>query len=80
MYKNWLILCMCLAGCSTIPKAPEVATVSVYEPCVGKRPIPPEKANPSDNSASERVRAMLIDMERIRGYVAELEAVIEGCI
>jgi hypothetical protein len=80
MYKFWLILCISLAGCSTIPKAPEVAKVSVYVPCVENRPVPPEMATPIDNSPSERVRSLLIDKARLEAYVAKLEAVVDGCL
>jgi starvation-inducible outer membrane lipoprotein len=69
-----------LSGCSTIPKAPETVHVPVYVSCVGDRPTPPEKAIPLNDSVSEQVRAMLIDKARLEGYVAILEAVIDGCI
>jgi hypothetical protein len=69
-----------LIGCSTIPKPPETVQVPVYVSCVGERPAPPEKAIPKNDSVSEQVRAMLIDNARMKAYIAELNAVIDGCI
>jgi hypothetical protein len=69
-----------IVGCSTIPKSPDTVQVPVYVSCVGERPKPPEKAIPRNDSVSEQVRAMLIDKARLEAYVAELEAVIDGCI
>lgn len=69
-----------LGGCTTIPKAPETVQVPVYVSCVGERPTPPEKAVPRNDSVSEMVRAMLIDKARLEGYVAKLEAVVDGCL
>lgn len=80
MNKLTLALSILLIGCSTIPKAPETVQVPVYVTCVGERPTPPEKAIPKNDSVSERVRAMLIDNARMKGYIAQLEAVVDGCL
>jgi starvation-inducible outer membrane lipoprotein len=80
MNKLLVTLPILLIGCSTIPKAPETVQVPVYVPCVGERPTPPEKAIPKNDSVSEQVRAMLIDNARMKGYIAQLEAVVDGCI
>lgn len=81
MYKSLTILCISLlAGCASIPKAPDTVYVSNNVSCVGERPTKPESATPRNNSASEQVRALLIDMERMKGYVAQLEAVVDGCL
>jgi hypothetical protein len=80
MYKKAAFLCIFLGGCYTIPKAPETVQVPVYVSCVGERPTPPEKAIPKNDSVSEQVRAMLIDNARMKAYIAELNAVIDGCI
>jgi hypothetical protein len=80
MNKLTLALPILLIGCSTIPKAPETVQVPVYVSCVGERPTPPEKAIPINGSVSEQVRAMLIDNARMKAYIAELNAVIDGCI
>jgi hypothetical protein len=80
MYSKLALLGVFLAGCSTIPKAPETVQVPVYVSCVGERPHPPEKAIPKNDSVSEQVRAMLIDNARMKAYIAELNAVIDGCI
>jgi hypothetical protein len=80
MYSKLALLGVFLAGCSTIPKAPETVQVPVYVSCVGDRPTPPEKAIPKNDSVSEQVRAMLIDNARMKAYIAELNAVIDGCI
>jgi len=63
-----------------MPKAPETVYVPVSLSCVGERPTKPETSIPRNDSVSEQVRALLIDMERMKGYVAELEAVVEGCL
>jgi hypothetical protein len=80
MNKLTLALPILLIGCSTIPKPPETVHVPVYVSCVGERPAPPEKAIPINGSVSEQVRAMLIDNARMKAYIAELNAVIDGCI
>jgi starvation-inducible outer membrane lipoprotein len=80
MNKLLVTLPIFLIGCSTIPKAPETVQVPVYVSCVGERPTPPEKAIPKNDSVSEQVRAMLIDNARMKGYIAQLEAVVDGCI
>jgi starvation-inducible outer membrane lipoprotein len=80
MNKLLVTLPILLVGCSTIPKAPETVQVPVYVSCVGERPTPPEKAIPKNDSVSEQVRAMLIDNARMKGYIAQLEAVVDGCI
>jgi hypothetical protein len=69
-----------VTGCSTIPKVPETVYVPVYVDCVGERPTPPEKAIPANDKVSEQVRALLIDNERLKSYIAELEAVVSGCL
>jgi hypothetical protein len=80
MNKLLVTLPILLIGCSTIPKAPDTVQVPVYVSCVGERPAPPEKAIPINGSVSEQVRAMLIDNARMKAYIAELNAVIDGCI
>jgi hypothetical protein len=80
MRSKLALLGVFMAGCSTIPKAPETVQVPVYVSCVGERPTPPEKAIPKNDSVSERVRAMLIDNARMKGYIAQLEAVVDGCL
>lgn len=75
-----LISVLLLTGCAAMPKAPETVYVSNNVSCVGERPTKPESAIPRNDSPSEQVRALLIDMKRMEGYVAELEAVIDGCI
>jgi hypothetical protein len=80
MNKLLVTLPILLIGCSTIPKAPETVHVPVYVSCVGERPNPPEKAIPINDSPSEQVRAILIDKARLEAYVAELEAVVDGCL
>jgi hypothetical protein len=80
MNKLLVTLPIFLIGCSTIPKPPETVHVPVYVSCVGERPTPPEKAIPINGSVSEQVRALLIDNARMKGYIAQLEAVVDGCI
>jgi hypothetical protein len=75
-----LLICALLTGCPTIPQKPVTVYVPTYVSCVGERPTKPDAAIPRNDSVSEQVRALLIDMERMRGYVAELEAIVDGCI
>ena len=80
MTKFVITLPILLAGCSTIPNAPETVQVPVYVSCVGERPKPPEKAIPRNDSVSEQVRAILLDNARMTAYIARLEAVVDGCL
>jgi hypothetical protein len=80
MYKKLAFMCMMMAGCTTLPKAPDAVYVPVYISCVGNVPKQPDKAIPRSDSISEQVRALLIDLERSKAYRAELMAVIEGCL
>jgi hypothetical protein len=71
---------MLTIGCTAMPKVPETVYVPTYISCVGNRPVKPESSIPRNESVSERVRSLLIDMERMQAYEAELEAVIDGCL
>lgn len=75
-----VIIAALLTGCASMPKAPEVVYVPTYVPCIGTVPTKPEKAIPANDSVSEQVRALLIELERMKVYEAELEAVIAGCL
>lgn len=78
--KAVLPVCALLAGCASIPKEPVTVYVPTYVSCVGERPTKPDAAIPRNDSPSEHVRALLIDMERMKGYIANLEAIVDGCI
>ena len=67
-------------GCASMPKAPETVLVEVYKECVGEVPQAPSPAIPINGKVSEQIRALLIDNKRLKSYIAELEAVVSGCL
>lgn len=75
-----IVLVMGMTGCASLPKAPETVYVEVYKECVGEVPQAPSPAIPINDKASEQVRALLIDNERLKSYIAQLEAVVSGCL
>lgn len=75
-----IVLVMGMTGCASMPKAPETVLVEVYKECVGEVPQAPSPAIPINDKVSEQVRALLIDNKRLKSYIAELEAVISGCL
>jgi hypothetical protein len=77
---------LALASCSSIPQitVPKEVRVSVPVPCVdpAKRPQRPALAADDDLLAMDsgtRTLRTWRDRELASGYVAELEAVVEGC-
>jgi hypothetical protein len=78
--KSAIVIPFLLASCASMPKAPETVYVEVYKECVGEVPQAPSQAIPINDSVSEQVRALLIDNARLKSYVAELEAVVSGCL
>jgi hypothetical protein len=72
-----LILLGSLAGCATTPTT---VSVPVPVPCVSERPARPEPCVPADGSRVEWLRCALVEREILRGYVAELEAVLGACV
>lgn len=74
------------SGCSSIPevKVPERVLVQVPVPCVAPADVPqrPAVRTEDDLMAMDTYRRTLAawsDLTRLRGYSAELEAVVEGC-
>lgn len=75
-----IVLILGMTGCASMPKAPQTVYVEVYKECVGDVPQAPSPVIPINDKASEQVRALLIDNERLKSYIAELEAVVSGCL
>lgn len=75
-----IVLIFGMAGCESMPKAPETIYLEVYKECVGDVPQAPSPAIPINDKVSEQVRALLIDNERLKSYIAELESVVSGCL
>lgn len=81
-----VLLTLALASCSSIPeiRVPKEVKVQVPVPCVdaAKRPQRPAIAVDDDLLAMDKGTRTLRtwrDRELASGYVAELEAVVEGC-
>lgn len=81
-----LALTLLLAACTTVPevKIPETVRVQVPVPCVSPeaRPQRPALRTEADLMAMDTYRRTLAawaTLETLRGYSAELEAVVEGC-
>jgi len=75
-----------LASCSGMPTitVPKEVLVPVPVPCVdpAKRPLRPALTPIDDLMAMDRATRTLFawsSLERLTGYTAELEAVVEGC-
>ncbi|MGV8870876.1 MAG: hypothetical protein ACOH2S_28530 [Janthinobacterium svalbardensis] len=78
-----IILAALLAGCDSLPPAPQLVEVPVFTPCV--KAVPQRPAYEFDQLApaatdGEIVLALARDWPRGRKYEGELEAVIAGCI
>ena len=75
-FAPWLISIAAgslLAGCATTVRVP------VPVPCVSDRPTRPAVCSPADDSRVEYLRCALVERESLRGYVGELEAVLDAC-
>lgn len=64
-----------LCGCATT-----TVRVPVPVPCISDRPAKPAGCSPSDDSRVEYLRCALVERESLRGYVGELEAVVDACL
>ena len=80
------VLALALASCTSLPElqVPKETRVPVPVPCVdpAKRPQRPALARDDDLLGLDRGTRTLrawSDRERLLGYTAELEAVVEGC-
>lgn len=81
-----IVLVPALASCSSMGRieVPKEVKVQVSVPCVdpAKRPMPPAIVQLDDLMAMDRgtrtLRAIAA-LERLQAYVAELEAIVEGC-
>lgn len=77
----WLLGAVALlAGCESL--RPVRVEIPVAVPCVRERPQRPALATdqlPADATVHDKARALLAERHQLRGYVAELEAVIEAC-
>ena len=76
-FAPWLIsiaVGSLLAGCATT-----TVRVPVPVPCVSDRPTRPAGCAPADDSRVEYFRCALVERETLRGYVGELEAILDAC-
>ena len=67
-----------LAGCAATD--PATVRVPVPVPCFDRVPTRPDACQPRDDSRPEWLRCALVERELLRGYVGELEAVLEACV
>lgn len=74
----WLISLASLTGCATTD--PVTVRVPVPVPCIDRMPARPDACTPRDDSRPEWLRCALAEREALRGYVGELEAVLQGCV
>ena len=79
---KWMIV-LVLAGCASVPLAPQRVEVPVFTPCV--KVVPQRPAYEFGQLApaatdGEIVLALARDWPRGRKYEVELEAAIAGCI
>lgn len=83
MRTLWPVLALGLAGCgATVPQRVEVP---VPVPCIRADQVPQRPALSTDTlrpdaSVYDKARAALAERQQLRGYVEELEAVLEACI
>lgn len=76
----WLAASGLLAGCNSAPVMPERVEVPVPVPCKVEMPQPPIACIPRDQGRAEWLRCALADCEAGKGYRAELEAALKGCL
>ena len=78
---KWMLV-LVLAGCGSVPLAPQRVEVPVFTPCVKVVPQRPvyefDRLAPAATDG-EIVLALARDWPRGRKYEGELEAIIEGC-
>lgn len=74
-----------LQGCAQ-PLTPKIeiveVTKEVYVPCIRDTPVSPvylSDNTPKSQPAHEKVKALLVDRLLSKTYIAELEAVVQGC-
>lgn len=77
-----IMLTLGLAGCGT--RLPQRVEIPVPVPClradqVPQRPALATDALRTDANVYDKARAALAERQQLRGYVAELEAVIGPC-
>ena len=81
--KLALLYVMLLAGCGSVPLAPQLVEIPVFTPCVKSMPQRPvyefDQLTPAATDG-EIVLALARDWQRGRKYESELEAIIEGCL
>jgi len=75
-----------LAGCSTQTRVETVEVkVPVPVPCVDREDVPAivpgaEESVTKDSLPGEKIKAVLIERERLRGADGKLRALIQGCL
>lgn len=86
---RYLLLCILLAGCGSLPEKPEsppaVMTVdrpvTVYEKCPAKMPMEPKWCNAAPEASDEEwLRCELADANLMRGYILELKTSLAVCV
>lgn len=85
---KWLIVLILLAGCAgtpTVVSIPEPVTVKIPVPvsCVSAMPAKPATTTDQELAAMNDyalVLALRREVLTLRGYLAELEAVLTGCL
>ena len=79
---KWMLVLL-LAGCGSVPLAPQRVEVPVFTPCVKtvpKRPAYEFNQLTPVVTDGEIVLALARDWPRGRTYESQLEAIIEGCL
>lgn len=81
MRSAFAVLCLALAGCTTIPK---VVSVKVPVPCIDTDKIPQRPVMATDKQLQEmpdyaHVKTLHRDRLLASGYMGELEAAVQGC-
>ena len=77
-----LVSCAVLAGCATIPEIPREVRVPVPVPCIERPPVKPSMLSDAELLALDDyglVIALARDRRVRQGYIADLEATVEGC-
>lgn len=81
MILRLVVLCALLAGCNTV-QVPREVLVEVPIPCVTTKPTPPKLHTDSAlRKASEGDYVLMVSADRLasRGYVRQLERMVDGC-
>lgn len=78
----WILVSCALAGCASGPQIPKEIRVPVPVPCIDQVPQRPSMLSDAELLALDDyglVIALARDRRVRQGYIAELEATVEGC-